>query len=85
MLCVTRKQFGSAIDRILGEASSASVLRDVRHSITQTRAAALQPRPIPSVIQSPIREFVDTLTRRRQTDSMLKRLRLAVARVSRLR
>ena len=80
-----RKQFSSAIDRFLGGISSESVLRDLRHSITQTRAAAQQPRPVPVAIQSPIREFVDTLTRRRQTDTMLKRLRLAVANVSRLR
>lgn len=80
-----RKHFSSVVDRILGGISSESVLRDLRHSISQTRAAALEPRPIQSAIQSPIRDFVDTLTRRRQTDTMLRRLRLAVANVSRLR
>jgi hypothetical protein len=82
LLPVTRKQFDTAIDRFLGGISSESVLRDLRTSIVRTRAARTNPRPVP---QSPIREFVDTLTRRRMTNSMLARLRSAVANVSRLR
>ena len=79
---MTRKQISTALDRFLGGTTTESIIRELRSSILRTREAKTQPRRGTS---QPIRDFVDTLTRRNMTEAVLKRVRLAVAKAQRMR
>jgi len=79
---VTRKQIETAIDRFLGGSTTESIIRELRSSIVRTREARSHPRPL---VFRPIRDFVDTLTRRRMTGSVLRGVRTAVVKASRMR
>jgi hypothetical protein len=79
---VTRKQIETAIDRFLGGSTTELIIRELRMSISRAREARTNPRPLAA---RPIRDFVDTLTRRNMTESVLKRVRLAVDRAQRMR
>ncbi len=81
-LPVTRKQIESAIDRFLGGSTTESIIRELRSSIVRAREARSHPRPLAS---RPIRDFVDTLTHRNMTQSVLKRVRIAVDKAQRMR
>ncbi len=78
---MTRKEIETAVGRLLGSTSSESIFHEVQSSILRAREVRSNPRPSRSTIS----EFVDTLTRRRMTNSVLKRLRVAVANVARNR
>ncbi|HEX9162908.1 MAG TPA: hypothetical protein VF980_14480 [Thermoanaerobaculia bacterium] len=80
VLTVTRKDISTAIDRFLGPTGSESVLRELRSSITRTRDA--RPAHAPA---STIRDLFDSLTGHNTTDHVLRSLRVAVARASRMR
>lgn len=79
---MTRKQIETAIDRFLGGSTTELVIRELRLSISRAREARSHPRPLAS---RPLRDFVDTLTRRNMTEAMMKRVRLAVNQASRMR
>ena len=79
---MTRKQIETAIDRILGGSTTEFIIRELRMSISRTREARSHPRRLAS---HPIRDFVDTLTRRNMTEATLRRVRLAVNKASRMR
>jgi len=79
---VTRKQISSALDRFLGGTTTEAIIRELHSSIVRTRLARQQPRRL---VTTPIRDFVDTLTRRNMTEAVLKRVRVAVAKAQRMR
>ena len=79
---MTRKQIETAIDRFLGGSTTELIIRELRLSISRAREARTNPRPLAA---RPIRDFVDTLTRRNMTGNVLRGVRLAVAKASRMR
>jgi hypothetical protein len=74
---VTRKDFRSTIDRILGSTTSASVLSELRSSITRLRT--------PAGLKRPSRDLFEIITGRSMTDTVLRRLRTATSKATRLR
>ena len=79
---MTRKEIATVLDRLLGASPVRSVAAELQSSIFRIR------HEHPHARRSGARQlsdFVDTLTRRKQSDAVLKRVRVALARVSRFR
>lgn len=79
---VTRKQIETAIDRFLGGSPTELIIRELRLSISRAREARSHPRPLAA---RPVRDFVDTLSRRNTTEAVLRRVRVAAVKASRTR
>ena len=81
MLSVTRKDIQTAIDRLLGSTTPASVLRGLREEITLRRRR----KAVQHGLTGGARDLVEILTGRSVTDNVLRRLRLATSKAARMR
>jgi hypothetical protein len=77
---MTRKDIRTAIDRLLGNSTSESVLRELFADITLgRRRRAAQHRPTRA------RDLIEILTGRSVTDLVLRRVRMTAAKTIRVR
>jgi hypothetical protein len=81
VLSVTRKDIQTAIDRLLGNTTSESVLRVLREEITTRRRR----KAVEHGLTGRARDLVEILTGRSVTDNVLRRLRLATSKAARTR
>ncbi|HSP17499.1 MAG TPA: hypothetical protein VLV78_22330 [Thermoanaerobaculia bacterium] len=76
VLDVTRNDIRAALDRLVGDTSMESVLRDLRHWMVRSRAE----HPGARRAATPIRDLLGSWRHRGVTSNVLRELRTAAAR-----
>ncbi len=72
---MTPTQIRAALDKLLGETSTESILHELRASILRTRVA----HPAARRAAAPLRDFLNAISSRGVTGSVIRQLRTAAA------